>query len=320
MARRVLRAARCGAHLSVVLLLVSIATFSLVNLLPGDPTTSLIPSGTSADTAAQVRDQLGLDLPPPTRFVHWLARVVQGDFGVTYGTGEPVIDVVRRAAGVTIELVVMAQLLALAVGVTVGTFAARRAGSRRDRAMQVATFGTIALPQFAVALVLLLVFAVHLHWFPAVGYVPFGEDPLTSLRGFVLPSTTLAIPVAATYARLLRVELAATLASDHVLLARGLGLSERRVLFHHALRPSLSGLVAVAATQTSVLLGGAFIVESIFALPGVGRLLIASVGRREYLVVQCAVLLVGTGFVAVNAAADALRARLDPRIASDPAR
>ena len=304
------------AGLSAVLLLVSVAVFSLVDLLPGDAATVLLPPGTAEDTSARLRDQLGLDLPPVTRFFHWLSSVVHGDLGVTYATGEPVIDVLRRTAVVTFELMVMTQLLAMAIGVLVGVFAARRAGTSADRVVQSLAFGAVALPQFAVALVLLVVFAVHLHWFPAVGYVPFGDDPLTNLRGFVLPATTLAIPVAATYARLLRVELAATLASDHVLLARGLGVPERRVMLRHALRPSLSGLVAVAATQTAALLGGAVIVESIFALPGIGRLLITSVGRREYSVVQAATLLIATGFVTVNAAIDALRVRLDPRIAT----
>lgn len=305
------------ATLVAVLFLVSIFSFLLVDLLPGDPSTALLPPGTSDETAQAIRRQMGLDRHVVPRYVHWVGRAMQGDLGITYGTGESVGRVLRSAFTVTVELMVLTQAVALALGISVGVIAAKHAGSPFDRLVQTFTFGALALPQFAVALVLLLVFAVHLRWFPAIGFVHLTDDPIGNVRSLVLPTVTLAIPIAATYARLVRAELTATLASDHVALARALGLTERRILLNHALRPSLSGLLAAFGLQTAGLLGGALIVENIFALPGVGRLLIASVGRREYFVVQGGVLVIGTGFVLANAMVDALRARADPRIRTE---
>ena len=302
------------ASLGAVLFLVSLMSFLLVDLLPGDPSTTLLPPGTSPETASLVRRQMGLDLGRVPRYVHWVGGALRGDLGVTYGNGESVGRLLGRAFAVTIELMIVTQISALTLAVTVALLAARNAGGVFDRVVRTAISGALALPQFAVALVLILVFAVHLHWFPAVGFVHFTDDPIANLRSLVLPTIALGLPAAATYVRVLRAELVVTLASDHVMLARGLGLPERRIMVNHALRQSLSGLLAVVGLQTGMLLGGSFLIENIFALPGVGRLLLMSVGTREYFVVQGGVLVVGVGFVVVNALIDALRSRLDPRI------
>lgn len=303
--------------LAAVLFLVSLTSFMLIELLPGDPSTALVPPGTSAEVTKRVRQELGLDQGPAARYVHWVGRVAHGDLGRTFNNGEPVARVLVRALTVTIELMVLTQLFALVLGVVVGAVTAHRAGGRLDRVVQAATFAVLAVPQFAVALVLLLVFAVHLHWFPAVGFVHLSDDPVGNLRSLVLPTITLGLPVAAIYARMVRTEMVATLTADHIVLARGLGIPERRIVLNHALRQSLSSLLAVFAIETGRLLGGALIVETIFALPGMGRLLITSVGKREYLLVQGGVLVVGAGFVIANFAVDIARSRLDPRIRFD---
>ena len=304
-------AGRIGA-VAAVLYLVSLISFVLIDLLPGDPTTTLLPPGTSPEAAQRVRHEMGLDLGIVTRYVRWVGHAVRGDLGTTFASGEHVSSLLTRAFTVTAELVLTSQLLALIVGLTLAVVATRRAGGMIDRTVQAATFAVVALPVFAVALVLLLVFAVHLHWFPAVGYVHVSDSPIGNLRSIVLPTLTISLQPTATYARVVRAELVLASASDHAMLARGLGLPERRIV-GHALRQSLSGSLAVIGIQIAGALGGAVLVENIFALPGVGRLLLESIGRREYFVVQGAVLVIGAAFVVFNQSIDALRTWLDPR-------
>ena len=308
------RMARLFGSAMAVLVLVSVASFWLTNLLPGDPATSLLPPGSPPEATAQLRAELRLDDPVPARFIHWAARVAQGDLGTSYRTGEPVIDVLRRALLVTGELVVLVQLFALALGVAVGVASARYAGGWFDRLAQAAAFGAMAVPGFVVALVFLLVFAVRLHWFPAVGFVHLTDDPIENLRSMVMPTVTLGLSLAARYARLVRAEMIATLQGNHILLARAMGIPERRIHVRHALRQSSFSLLTVFGLECGLLLGGAVVVERVFAVPGLGMLIVESVSRREYLIIQGAVLLVGTVFVVAGLATDVAHSLLDPRI------
>lgn len=300
--------------LVTVLFLVSLVSFVLIDLLPGDPSTSLVPPGSSREVVQQSRRDLGLDRGPVVRYTRWASRAVHGDLGTTFTTAEPVSDALRRAFIVSFELMIVTQVFALTVGTVVGTCAAHRRGGRFDRVAQAATAAVMAIPGFAVALVLLLVFAVHLHWFHATGFVHLTDDPFGNLRSLVMPAVALGLPVAARYARILRTEMVATFASEHVLLSRGLGIPERRIVVNHVLRQSSLSLVSLFGIETGVLLGSAVLVENIFALPGLGRLMIASITQREYLVVQGAVLVIGTVFVFANFAIDVARSWLDPRI------
>ena len=311
MARRIGRRAGSAA---AVLVLVSIASFWLTNLLPGDPTTSLLPPGSPAQATAVLRHELRLDDPMPVRYVHWVSRMARGDLGVSYRTGEPVADVLRRGLLVTGELVILVQMFALALGVTVGTLSARYAGRWFDRITQTVVFGALAVPPFAVGLVLLLVFAVRLHWFPAIGFVHLTDDPVRNLRSMVMPTFTLGLPVSAQYARLVRAEMVAILQGNHIMLARAMGLPERRIHVRHALRQSSFSLLTIFGLQCGLLFGGAVLVERIFAVPGLGTLMVESVGRREYLVIQGAVLLIGTVFVVATFVSDIGASLLDPRI------
>jgi peptide/nickel transport system permease protein len=308
------RLARRSASLLAVLLLVSITTFALMALLPGDPAVAILGTNATPENLAIVRADLGLDRPAPARYLTWLGRAVRGDLGVSYQTNEPVAATLRRRAPVSLQLVGMAQLLALAMAVPLGCWAAHRAGRMADRLISAVSFAGLAAPPFGVAVLLIGVFAVRLGWFPSIGHVSFADDPVGNLRALVLPALALAIPLAASYVRVLRVDLARTLAEDHIALAEANGLSAMRILVNHGLRQSSLTLLTVVGLNFSTLLGGAVIIESLFALPGVGRLLFTAIQTRDYLVVQGAVAMIAVVFVVVNFGIDVLHTALDPRV------
>jgi peptide/nickel transport system permease protein len=310
-ARRLLRRA---ASLVVVLLLVSLATFALMDLLPGDPAVAILGTNATPENLAIVRSDLGLDRPAPARYLTWLGRAVRGDLGVSYKTNEPVAATLRQRAPVSLELVGLAQVLALGLAVPLGCWAAHRAGRRADRVISAVSFAGLAAPPFGVAVLLVGVFAVRLGWFPSIGYVGLAGDPLGNLRALVLPALALAIPLAAAYVQVLRVDLVRTLAEDHIALAEANGLSARRIMFNHALRQSSLTLLTVVGLNFSTLLGSAVVIEALFALPGVGRLLFTAIQTRDYVVVQGAVAMIAVVFVVVNFGIDVLHTALDPRV------
>lgn len=307
LARRVL-------SLVCVLLLVSVATFSLLNLLPGDPAVTIVgPRATPADLEA-VRTDLGLDRPVAERYVTWLGRAVQGDLGVSYQTNEPVAATLRARLPVSLELVLAAQLIALVVSVPAALWSASRRNSAADRVVAALSFAGFAVPPFGVGVALMLLFSVKLGWFPANGYVPLSESVTGNLRSLTLPAITLALPLGAIYTRVLRANLIETLAADHIMMATANGLPRGRVLVNHGLRQSSLVLLTVVGLNFSALLGGAVVVESLFALPGVGRSIFLAIGSRDYLVVQGAVGMIAVAYVLVNLAVDALANIADPRL------
>jgi peptide/nickel transport system permease protein len=308
------RLVRRLVDLAVVLVAVSALTFALLSLLPGGPAVAILGSGANPASIAKVNAELGLDRPLPVRYARWLGHALTGDLGRSYRSRLPVAKLVRGAIVPSLELVVLAQVLALLVAVPVALRAARRPGRRLDRAMNATAIAAIGLPQFALGIVLLAVFAVKLRWFPAANYTPIDEGILPNLRSLFLPALTLAVPVGGVYARLLRAEIGVTLAQDHVMMARAMGLSERRVLTRHVLRPSSLTLLAIVGLNTGVLLGGAVLVETLFSVPGVGRMLVEAVLTKDYLVVQGVTLTIAATFVLANAAADLATIMLDPRL------
>ncbi len=301
--------------LAAVLLVVSFVSFSLTSLLPGDPTTQLFSGmAVSPEEVAAARTELGLDKPLPVRYGIWLGRVVRGNLGQSQETGEPVVDLLRRRLSVTVELVLAVQVLALLLAVPIGMWAAHKVDGRFDRLVTAGSFAALAIPPFVTAIALLLVFAVKLHWLPTFGFVRLSDSPIGNLKSLVLPTCTLAVPLIAVYARALRTDLAVTLAQDHVLLARAMGESPRTVLWRRALRQSSFTMLTLVGLQFASLIGGSLIVERIFAIPGMGSLMIEAIGRREHFIVQGGVLVIGAAFVLVNFAIDVLRSVLDPRI------
>jgi len=225
-----------------------------------------------------------------------------------------VLQAVAERLPISIELMLLAQLGALAIGVPVAIICAARSGGPFDRFMTGTAFGMLSVPTFLSAILLIYLFAVELRVLPATGYVPLAEDPLANLRFFVLPSLTLALAEWPGIMRVLRSDMIATLQEDYIALAKAKGLTPSRILFVHALKPSSLTLVTVTGINIGRLIGGAVIVETIFALPGIGRLLVSAISTRDLIILQGVVLLVAAGFVIMNFIVDTLYAVLDPRI------
>lgn len=301
-------------QLVVVLLVVTFLSYWLINLLPGDPAVQILGFGGDARALAQVRHQLGLDQPLIVRYVHWLGGLVHGDLGTSYISSLPVGASLAERLPVTLELLLLAQMLALALAVPLAMVSARHVGRPVDRTITTVSFGLLSTPVFVSGVLLIMVFAVDLALLPATGYTPFTSDPMDNLRTLVLPTVTLAAGQLAVYTRLLRSDLIATLQEDYIMLARARGFSPRRIMWRHALRPSAISLVTAIGLNLGALIGGAVIIEQLFGLPGIGRLIIEAIFSRDYLVVQGGVMVVAVGYVLVNFAVDLLYSGLDPRI------
>jgi peptide/nickel transport system permease protein len=302
-------------HLLVVLFVVTFVTFALLNLLPGDVALTILGNGATPEGVAQVRAELGLNDPLWLRYVHWLAQTVHGDFGRSYISGEPVADALVRSLPVSVELMVLSLILAVCPAIPAGLLAAYRAGRPVDRAFGLVASVLLAVPSFILGLALMYLFALGLGWFPAVGYVPLSQGALANLRTFAIPAATLALVEWPGFMLILRSDAIEVLQQDYVLLAKAKGLRDRTILFRHVLKLSAFTLLTVIGLTFAGLISGALIIENIFALPGVGRLIVGAINSRDFMVVQGAVTVVAVGFVLINFAVDMLYAVLDPRVA-----
>jgi peptide/nickel transport system permease protein len=301
-------------HLVPVLLAVSLLTFLIASLLPGDLAYVLLGDQATPEKVEALRRDMGLDQPIWWRYVNWLGHVLQGDFGRSFRTGQTVLQAVLERLPVSIELMVFAEIIGLAVGIPLAIACAVRSGGGFDRFMTGTAFAMLSVPAFLSAILLIYLFAVQLRWLPATGYIPFAEDPLGNLRCLILPALTLASAEWPGIMRVLRSDMIATLQEDYIAMAKAKGLKPARILFVHALKPSSLTLVTIAGINIGRLIGGALIVETIFALPGIGRLLIGALYTRDLIILQGVVLFVACGFVAMNFVVDMFYAVLDPRI------
>ena len=302
-------------HLIPILFVVTFVTFALLNLLPGDVSLELLGSDATPSAIARVRAELRLDDPLVVRYMRWLGQALQGDLGRSFVTGEPVMAALSRSLPVSIELMALSLLLSLSLAVPAGLLAAYRAGQFIDKLLTALAALLLSAPSFMLGLVLMFVLALTLKWLPAVGYVPLSEGILGNLRSVAIPVLTLALVEWPGFMRILRSDAITTLQQDYVLLAKAKGLRNAHILFRHVLKPSSFTLITVVGLTIATLIGGALVVETIFALPGVGRLLISSINSRDFMMVQGAVALIAVGFVVVNFAIDTLYSVLDPRVA-----
>ena len=301
-------------YLIPVLFAVTVLTFLLIKLLPGDPAVDILGPGATPAAVQEIHHQLGLDKPLPAQYVHWLGNAVHGNLGQSYQNNQSTVSALRQRLPVTIELIILSQLIAFAIAVPLALVAATKPNGLVDRLATTAAFGFLAIPDFILGVVLVFVFAVHWHVFPATGYTYLTANPVLNLKAMTLPAVTLAMASLAVYFRLLRTDLIATLQQDYIAMARSKGLSTRYIMVRHALRPSSFSLATVSGLQVGALIGGTFITESIFALPGVGSLAVQSIYSRDYLVVQGTVLVIAVGYVGINFVIDLLYTVLDPRI------
>lgn len=306
--------ARRLLYLVPVLLAVSLLTFLIASLLPGDLAYVILGDQATPEKVAALRHDMGLDQPIWRRYLSWLGNVLQGDFGRSFRTGQTVLQAVAERLPVSLELMLLAQLGALTIGIPLAIACAVRSGSAFDRFMTGSAFSMLSVPAFLSAILLIYLFAVELRWLPATGYVPFHEDPVGNLRCFLLPALTLALGEWPVLMRVLRSDMIATLQEDYIAMARAKGLKPSRILLVHALKPSSLTLVTVTGINIGRLIGGTVIVESIFALPGIGRLLLGAIFTRDLIILQGVVLIVAVGYVLINFVVDMLYAVLDPRI------
>jgi len=297
-----------------VLLLVTAGVFALLHLTPGDPIDAMMAESVDAEAKASLRQELGLDRPIHVQYATWMGRLLRGDLGHSIRNGEPVIENVTRRIRPSLELASLAMAVSLLIAFPLGIVSAARRNTAIDRAgTSFALFG-ICMPNFLLALLLIFLFGVTLRWLPISGYTDPVEEPLAGLRSLVLPAVTLGLALAAVITRTLRSSMLEALAEDYVRTARAKGLSEWRVIRGHVLKNALIPVVTVLGLQLGTLIGGAVITEYVFALPGVGRLVVDAVFARDYPLVQGVILLIALGFILSNLLVDLLYGWIDPRI------
>jgi len=298
----------------LVFFLASILVFVGIRALPGDPARVLAGQEAGPSVIAAIRHQYGLDQPLPVQYLDYLGRLFHGDLGRSTQDGLPVAHILLQRLPITIELSALAILVAIAVGVTTGVVAAARRGHSAD--YFATAFGLVGLsvPHFWLSLLAILLFAVRLHWLPASGFVAFSDDPVENLRRMILPAVVLGTGFAAVLMRQTRSAMLGSLAADYTRTARAKGLAEVKVIGVHALRNSLTTVVTILGLQLGELISGAVITESIFVIPGFGKLTVDSVLDRNYTVIQAVVLVTVAGYIVVNLCVDLLYAVLNPRI------
>ena len=301
-------------RLLLVMLAVTAVTFAMVNCLPGDAAFLIGGEISTGSEIEAIRAELGLDRPIWQRYLDWLADVLRGELGRSYLTHEPVTRVIVSRLPVTLELIVVSQTMALLLALPAGIVSAYRRGTPLDRGISGVAFATFSVPGFVMALVTIYLFAIRLDWLPATGYVPLTRGLWANLKSFVLPGLSIALIEWVVLMRVLRSDLITTLQQEFILMARAKGLPPWKVLLQHALRPSSFTLITILGMQVGRLLGEAVIVETIFALPGLGRLLIDAIYARDALIVQGCVLVITAGYVVVNTGVDLLYGVLDPRV------
>ena len=297
------------------LIAVSILTFLLTALLPGDPAVQILGAQSATPEAvAQVRAELRLDQPLPNQYWHWISDAVTGDFGRSYRTGQEVSEAIVERLPVTLQIGAMAIGFALLFAVPLGMLSAYRAGGALDRGVTGGTFTLLAIPNFMMAILLILIFAEILGWLPATGWVRLSDDPAANLRAALLPALSITMAELAVYTRLLRSDMISTLQEDYIAVSRAKGMPTWWILLRHALRPSSFSLLTVVGVQIGAIISGSVIIETLFALPGVGRLLVDSIFQRDLIMVQGIALVVAVSYVIVNFIVDILYSYLDPRI------
>jgi len=304
------------ALLVPVLLGVSLVVFTLVRLIPGDATMLAIgvDQRITPEQRELVRKSYGLDQPQPIQYLRWMEHVLQGDLGTSLRSRRSVNEELRLRLPVTVELTLLAALLGTIPAMAVGVVAAVRRNSALDYAATIGTLIGVSVPNFLLATLLVLVFSIWLRWLPPIGYVELAKDPSANLRTMILPAFSLSLPLAAVLMRNTRSAVLEVLSQEHVRVARAKGLTERRVLGRHVILNASLPILTVVGIQVAGLLGGTVIIETIFALPGIGRYIYEAIANRDYPVVQGVTIVVAAIFVVVSMTVDILYAVLDPRL------
>lgn len=302
------------AMLIPTLLIVSLVAFSLIHLVPGDPAVLLVGESQNTALLAETRERLGLDQPLPQQFIAWLGRVLTLDFGQSIVTGDPVFSLLLDRFAVTAYVVLLAALLSTLVAVVLGMAAAWWQDTVKDRIITLAAILALSVPSFWLAIMLILLFGVQLGWLPTIGYIPPTDGILVSLTFVVLPVVSLTLIQVGTVLRMARSSAIEVIRLDYVTYARSKGLDDYAVVFRHVLPNALAPVLTIVGFILGNLLSGAAVIETVFTLPGLGRLLVDSISARDYPVIQGAVLFIAVTYVTINLLVDLSYPLLDPRV------
>ncbi len=300
--------------LALSLLVASIVIFAVIEIIPGDPAAYMLGLNAEPSAVAALRDQLGLNGSVPLRYFHWVAGLVTGDFGVSYTYRVPVATLVAARLWVSLPLALFALALSTLIAFPVGLLAAARRGKPADIAVMGTTQLGIAVPNFWFAMLLVLVFAIRLRWFPAGGFPGWDQGFWVNLKALLLPAIALALPQASILARIMRSSVLDTLDQDYMRTARAKGLTRAQAIRQHALKNALIPVLTIIGMQFSFLLAGAIIIENVFFLPGLGRLIFQAITQRDLIVVESTVMLLVFAVITVNFLVDIAYAAVDPRL------
>jgi peptide/nickel transport system permease protein len=300
--------------LVVVLFVVSTMSFLLVRALPGNVAVNLLGPTATPEAIKQKEHELKLDRPLPAQYAAYVSDAVRGNLGKSLQNGQPIIEAIKQRLPVTLELLILSQLLAIAISVPLGILSAYRPDGVVDRVTTTTSFGALAAPAYVSGVFLVYVLAIRFHLFPAIGFSRLGDGLGANLRSVFLPVLTLALPEIASYVRLLRSDMIATLQEDYITMAKAKGLPTSYILLRHALRPSSFSVVTVAGLNFGRLIGGTLIVEVLFGMAGIGAFTIQSIFIKDYPAVQGCVLVIAVGYVFANFMVDMSYAAIDPRV------
>lgn len=298
-----------------VLLLASIGIWAMIFAVPGGPIGMLVGENATPEAIAAAEKQFGLDRPVVIQYLDWLWNALQGNFGMSIHGREPVLHLIGQRLPATLHLAVAATLVSLVIGIPVAILSALKPGSWIDRVLSAWSALALGVPTFWLGILLILLFAVELHWLPsASGYVPIWEDPIAAIRNLALPALTLGVYVSGILARFLRASLVGELRADYVRTARSKGLPERQVVGTHIMRNALLPFVTIVGLMMANFIGGAVVTEAVFTYPGLGRLLIQAISTRDYPLIQGCIVVILVLYIGINMAVDVLHAYIDPRI------
>ncbi len=302
--------------LMISLAVASLVIFAVIEVAPGDPASFMLGINAEPETLAALRSELGLDVSKPQRYLAWVGGMLSGDFGTSYTYRTPVIEMISGRLWVSLPLALYALTLSTLIAFPAGIYAASRRGQAGDISVMGATQLGIAVPNFWFAMILVLIFAIKLRWFSAGGFIGWDKGLWAGLHGLTLPAIALALPQAAILARVMRSSLLDVLGEDFMRTARAKGLSARQALWRHGLRNALIPVLTIIGLQFSFLLAGSIIIEQVFYLPGLGRLVFQSISARDLIVVESVVMLLVFSVIVVNFLVDLAYAAVDPRLRS----
>jgi len=302
------------ARLVGVVFAVSVLTFLMVSLLPGDVAYAIAGQDATLEEIEKIREDLGLNDPFIERYWNWIIGCLQGDFGFSIRTTEPVMDAILSRLPVTIELMIMSQVMAILLAIPLGLYSAYRAGSAADKSITTVGFVFVSVPNFVFGLILIYVISLKLGLLPATDYTRIQDGLWSNIRSMLLPSLAIASAEWVVLMRVLRSDMVGVLKEDYIAMARSKGMSPTYVLFRHALRPASFTLLTIIGLQVANVMSGALVIETLFALPGLGRLLVENIFARDFMMVQGCVLFIAVFYTVINFTVDMLYAVVDPRV------